>query len=131
MGPMARRQYGANASRLNGELERDLLWRRNTVGDLPPLSIPLTMLAPTVAHSDDQGRGHIEDRRVLIPCDVSVPTHRHPRFVQMKVAADGESAIYLFGLASTSLNANLRRNDVMGIPAHVFCALLKKRISPL
>ena len=45
-GPLIRRHYGSNAYLLSSELKRNLPWRHNAIGALPPRSIPLTLLTP-------------------------------------------------------------------------------------
>ena len=59
MGPLIRRQYGSKAYLLTSELKRNLLWWHNAIGALHPRSIPITLLPPTGAQPDAQGRGHV------------------------------------------------------------------------
>ena len=106
MGPLIRRQYGANSITLTCELNRNLLWRYNVIGKPPPRLIPLAMLAPMGAHSDAQGFGHVASR-ALLPDDLTVSTHLPQWFIDMALAAEGESPIYLFELAAAILAACL------------------------
>ena len=105
-GPLIRRQYDSNAYSLTSALKRNLLWRHNAIGALPPRSIPLTLFPPMGARSDAQGRGHIAARS-LIPSDVSVSTHLPMRFVEMSFSTDDEPPIYQFELAATVLTSCL------------------------
>ena len=123
MGPLVRRQYGSNAQLLTPDLKRNLLWRYNAIGKLPPpRPIPLTLFSPMGAYSDAQGHGHIASR-ALLPLDVSISTHLPKWFIEMAFAADAESPIYLFELDATVLTACLaayrsdgnRRTCVLGI----------------
>ena len=104
MGPLARRQYGAHARSLTPDLRRNLLWRFNAVGDLPPRTIPLSLLAPMGARADAQGHGHIA-MRALFPQDVSISTRLPRWFVDMAFEAESESPVYLFEPAATILTA--------------------------
>ena len=106
MGPLIRRQYGSFSHSLNTDVKRNILWRYNAIGTLPPRSIPLTLFSPMGAHSDAQGNGHISTR-ALLPIDVSLSTHHPKWFIEMAFAADAESPIYLFELAATVLTACL------------------------
>ena len=103
-GPLIRRQYGPYAHLLTPDLKRNLLWRYNAIGALPPRSIPLTLFFPMGTHSDDQGHGHIATRAIL-PVDVSISTHLPKWFIEMAFAADSGSPIYLFERAVTALTA--------------------------
>ena len=106
MGPSIRRQYGTNATSLTPVLKRNLIWRYNAIGSLPARSIPLTLFSPVGAHSDAQGFGH-SAARALLPEDATVSTHLPQWFVDMALAAEGESPIYLFELAADILAACL------------------------
>ena len=59
-----------------------------------------------VAHSDDQGHGHVS-ARALLPYDIAVSTHLPPWFARTAISPDGEPHIYLFELAATVLAACL------------------------
>ena len=104
MGPSIRRQYGTHARTLTPDLRRNLLWRYNAAGKLPPRTIPLSLLSPLGARSDAQGHGHIA-MRALCPRDISISTRLPKWFLEMAFAADAESPIYLFELAATILTA--------------------------
>ena len=104
MGPLIRRQYGTYARTLTPELRRNLLWWRNAIQRLPPRMVPLTLFSPMGAHSGAQGHGHIA-MRAQFPLDVSISTHLPSWFVEMTVAADAESPIYIYELAATVLTA--------------------------
>ena len=106
MGPSIRRQYGSRAHLLTPDLKRNLLWRHNAIGALPPRSTPLTLFSPTGAHLDAHGHGHIATR-ALLPGDVSISTHLPKWFLEVAFAADSEFPIYLFELAATVLTARL------------------------
>ena len=106
MGPSARRQYGANVSSLAIHLKRNLLWWFNAIGTLPPRTIPLAMLSPYGAHSDAQGFGHVA-ARARVPSDYTISTHLPLWFIEMAVAAEGESPIYLFEIAAAIFAACL------------------------
>ena len=74
MGPLIRRQYGPPAHLLKPKLKRNLLWRPDAIGTLPPRSMPLTLLSPIGAHSDAHGRGQIATR-ALLPSEETISTH--------------------------------------------------------
>ena len=112
MGPLIRRQYGANVAAMDCDLNRNLLWRLNAIGALPPRSIPLTMLAPMGAHSDAQCFGHGASRAVLL-VDLDASAHLPQWFIDMAFGDENESPIYLFELSAAILAACLAslRND--------------------
>ena len=60
------------------------------------------MLIPYGAHSDAQGFGRVASRgRVL--GDYAISSHLPRWFIEMAVAAESESPIYLFGIAAAIL----------------------------
>ena len=95
MGPLTRRQYGANAPSLTCGLKRNLLRWYNAIGTCPPRSIPHTMSAPAVAHSDAQGFGHVA-ARALLPEDLAAPTLLPQRFIDMAIAEEADPHLYVW-----------------------------------
>ena len=104
MGPLIKRQYGSRAHLLTTKLKRNLAWRFNEIGTLPPRILPLALLSPMGAHSDAQGHGRIATK-VLFPKEVTISTRLPKRFIEMVFASDGESPIYLFEMAAAILTA--------------------------
>ena len=71
-----------------------------------PRATPFVLQQPFGAHSDAKGLGQI-GRRVILGRVITAHTHLPARFVCMAQEAEGESAIYLFGICAAILTARV------------------------